>query len=131
MAFRTVLCIAAAVAVTVTAQPSGACAADPSPYKNETACYTAGCEWCFCKAVPSSCTSYAQATHLPSGVFQCANSSAGPIDGSGCDAPSTEDACTSVGCAWCASKAVPSRCLPYDLAQKLPPGAFVCSLAPA
>lgn len=127
---RAFIVLAASVAAAAQAPPVD-CAADPSPFLNETACYTAGCEWCFCKAVPSSCTSYALASHLPSSVFACGNATAGPIDGSGCDAPATESACVSVGCSWCASKAVRSRCFTYSDSKKLPPGSFTCTLAPA
>ena len=33
------------------------------------------------------------------------------------------------GCNWCASRAVPSRCLDWDTARHYPPGAFNCGNA--
>jgi hypothetical protein len=65
-----VLCAAAAAVVAVSN------AADPcSQYNDQKSCDgNSTCTWCKCAAVPSSCWSKADASHLPPGVYVCDNS---------------------------------------------------------
>lgn len=79
-----------------------------------------------------------QAKLVPPGVFECSSSveaeePAAPAipDFGFVDSPCLDlanaTACHADSCAWCKAGAVPSRCLPWDMAKKLPPGVFECS----
>ncbi|CAE7287739.1 unnamed protein product [Symbiodinium sp. KB8] len=105
---------------------------------SKSECFAKDCEWCVAGAVPSRCLTHKQAKLVPPGVFECSSSveaeePAAPAipDFGFVDSPCLDlanaTACHADSCAWCKAGAVPSRCLPWDMAKKLPPGVFECS----
>ena len=117
---RALLLLAALAA----ALSSLAAAQDPCmSNKNESACWTASCNWCRTATVPPSCLSWAGASKLPPSVFACGNSSRPD-----CGALKTQASCyAATGCSWCICAAVPSSCKNVDTAKKAPPSVFNCT----
>ena len=91
----------------------------------ELSCLNDGCNWCKCAAVPSSCKDYNAAKILPPSIFSCGNATRPD-----CKAVGTDDkSCwAAVGCSWCASKTVPSFCMAWANASKLPKSVFNCTI---